>query len=642
MSPARVCAIVPLYNHAATVVNVVRGAAAEVPLVLVVDDGSDDGGGDVARSAASSLPSGSEVEVLRLPSNRGKGAAVLAGLRRAAERGCTHALVLDADGQHRAADIPRFLSTLAEHRNAILVGVRDLEAAHIPKSSRVGRGISNFWFRRTTGLEHADTQSGFRLYPVEAVLALPVRARGYAFEVEVLVRGAWAGIEIAQVPIDVWYPPPAERVSHFRSFVDNAAISLTYTRLAMRRLWPAGFKSTPGSTATQPRLRDTWRRLRAMSVEGARPTELAMAFAMGVLVGASPLWGLHSFLAIFIAARLHLNAAAAFLGSAISNPFFAPYLIFASVQVGHLLLNGSWIPVEPGLLSQERIPEYLLDYLVGSMPVALLLATLAWAGVRAVFALRARPEEPRASVGSPPRRRPFFSAWVFTLVWFLLAIHIVGSILLLPWTLLFDRDRRASAALGAMVWRASLRLLWPGAPTTVPASALQPERPAVVVLNHRSMLDIAIASALPGAPRLAGKPWVGRIPGLGTSLSLAGHLLFDPSDPSSVRDLMERMEGLLRRGVSVAVFPEGTRGTGPDPGAFQRGAFRLAVRTGVDVLPVVLHGTGETLPRGGWMFTDAPFTITVLPRVPAGDDEEALRVRVREAMLSVLATPQSL
>jgi 1-acyl-sn-glycerol-3-phosphate acyltransferase len=104
---------------------------------------------------------------------------------------------------------------------------------------------------------------------------------------------------------------------------------------------------------------------------------------------------------------------------------------------------------------------------------------------------------------------------------------------------------------------------------------------------------------------------------------------------------MDRMEAMLRRGVSVGIFPEGTRGPGPGVGEFQRGAFWLAVRTGVDVLPVVLRGTGEALPRGHLVFTDAPFDVQILPRMAPGDDEESLRERVRVAMISALESPRS-
>ena len=105
--------------------------------------------------------------------------------------------------------------------------------------------------------------------------------------------------------------------------------------------------------------------------------------------------------------------------------------------------------------------------------------------------------------------------------------------------------------------------------------------------------------------------------------------------------MMDRMESLLRRGISVAVFPEGTRRAAPGLGEFHRGAFRLAVRTGTDVLPVVLRGTGEVIPPGSILFTGARAEAVVLPRVPPGGDEEALRDRVRTAMLSALGDPRA-
>jgi glycosyltransferase involved in cell wall biosynthesis len=270
MTVPRTCAIVPRFDHAATVAAVARAAAEYVSRVIVVDDGSTDGGADSARAAAEDAPNGAAIEVLALPSNQGKGAAVLAGLRRAAELGFGHALVLDADAQHKASDIPRFLDAIAGDPRAIVVGARDLSPAHIPAGSRFGRAVSNFWVRRTTGYDLSDTQCGFRAYPVEAILALPLRGRRYDFEVEVLVRGAWAGLDLREVPIDVWYPAPEQRVSHFRGWADNVAISLTYTRLAARRLWPAGYRRPPSAQGESTGLRAAWRRLRALSTTWAR------------------------------------------------------------------------------------------------------------------------------------------------------------------------------------------------------------------------------------------------------------------------------------------------------------------------------------------------------------------------------------
>lgn len=374
----RPCVIVPVFDHAATVGGVVRGAALHAPIVIVVDDGSRDGSGDAARRGAAEASAPARVEVLVHAVNSGKGAALLTGLRRAAELGCTHAVTIDADGQHRPDDIPGLLAAARTEPSAVVVGARDLDQPDVPASSRFGRDVSNFWVLRTTGADLPDTQSGFRCYPVAPVLALPLRCRSYDFEVEVLVRAAWAGCALRAAPIRVHYPERALRISHFRAFRDNVRISWTYTRLAARRVLPtrATWRAARRSDRPRVRLRDAMQVVRDLGRQGRRPVELGLAVATGVFIGASPLWGIHGALAVYLCVRLHLNVVAAFLGSNVSLPFIAPYLIFASVQTGHRLLRGEFLDLDPRSLRPEDVPQYLADYAVGSVPIATVLAVV--------------------------------------------------------------------------------------------------------------------------------------------------------------------------------------------------------------------------------------------------------------------------
>ena len=214
-----VAAVIPVFDHEATIAAVIAGCADRVPIVVVVDDGSRDRSADRAEQAIEAASGETDFVLARHPQNLGKGAALLTGFRAAREHGATAVVVLDADGQHRPSDLPRFIREHAAHPDAIVLGNRDLDAAHIPESSRFGRAFSNFWVRRTAGADLPDTQCGYRLLPLGATLDLPVRARRYDYEVEILVRAAWAGIPLRSVPIDVWYPERDERVSHFRACV---------------------------------------------------------------------------------------------------------------------------------------------------------------------------------------------------------------------------------------------------------------------------------------------------------------------------------------------------------------------------------------------------------------------------------------
>jgi glycosyltransferase involved in cell wall biosynthesis len=231
----RVCVVIPTYNNNATVGDVVRRVAAMGLPLLVVDDGSTDGTGDAARSAGA--------EVIAHPHNMGKGCALITGWRAAAERGYSHAVTVDADAQHPPEEIPVLLAVMQREPDALVVGCRDMSSDNVPRSSRIGRAASDFmlWAAASHELkgERPDSQCGFRVYPLRHVLALGMTGRRYEFEMEILVRAAWHGIPLRARPVNVYYPAPEERVSHFHKWKDNGRIIGIYTRLMLIRLfWP--------------------------------------------------------------------------------------------------------------------------------------------------------------------------------------------------------------------------------------------------------------------------------------------------------------------------------------------------------------------------------------------------------------------
>jgi glycosyltransferase involved in cell wall biosynthesis len=209
-------ALVPAYDAAAPIADVVRGAAGVLTPVMVVDDGSTDD--TAARAEAAGAI------VVRQPQNRGKGAALVTGLRHLAERGITHALTLDADGQHLPSQLPVLLAASAAAPDAIVVGVRKKEGHAIRGINRFGNWVADTLMRRIAGQPLPDTQSGFRVYPVGPTLALGTEGTRYEFETEVLLRAARAGMPLVGVPVEVFYPPVEERVSHYRPWRDTLRI----------------------------------------------------------------------------------------------------------------------------------------------------------------------------------------------------------------------------------------------------------------------------------------------------------------------------------------------------------------------------------------------------------------------------------
>ncbi len=226
----RTAIVIPVFNHGATLREVASKARHIHETVIVVDDGST----DLTSHTLQDL----EVQLIRHRGNSGKGAAILSGTKRARELHMTHIVTMDADGQHDPGDFRKFSLMIEQYPDAIIVGKRDLKEAEAPRSSRIGREISNFWLRVETGKKLGDAQSGFRAYPVYLLEALKLKERGFAFEIEVLVKAAWAGIALKEVNIAAYYPAGKKRISHFKLFKDNLKLSRLNSKLFFRSLIP--------------------------------------------------------------------------------------------------------------------------------------------------------------------------------------------------------------------------------------------------------------------------------------------------------------------------------------------------------------------------------------------------------------------
>jgi glycosyltransferase involved in cell wall biosynthesis len=240
------CVIIPCFNHAATVAAVAHEAGAHCP-VLIVDDGS-----------TVPLPEHPGAAVLRLERNNGKGAALRAGFEHARERGFSHAITMDGDGQHFAGDVPKFLAAAQKQPGALVVGRRDFDASGCPAGRRRANQVSTFWFRVATGVRLHDSQCGFRCYPLALTRRLKTHAGRYAFEMEFMVRASWVGTPIAVVPVKCSYEPEQLRQSRFRPARDLAHITIVHAGLViesrvvpqrLRAAWAFGEKKSHDETS---------------------------------------------------------------------------------------------------------------------------------------------------------------------------------------------------------------------------------------------------------------------------------------------------------------------------------------------------------------------------------------------------------
>ena len=224
------CAVIPVYNHEQAVGDIAQGVLAHKLPCILVDDGSGSECAGVLDGLAAAAPG--KVILLRHPVNRGKGSAVLTGARHAAQAGYSHALQIDADGQHRVADIPRFLEQAAAHPNALIIGCPEYDGS-VPTLRLWARYLTHLWVSiNTLSRQIKDSMCGFRVYPLAPLMELDGRRKlgaRMSFDVEVVVRLYWSGIKIVNLPTPVSYPKNV--ISHFRAWTDTLLISQAHATL---------------------------------------------------------------------------------------------------------------------------------------------------------------------------------------------------------------------------------------------------------------------------------------------------------------------------------------------------------------------------------------------------------------------------
>jgi len=363
MQQLKCCVLIPTYNNHKTLRRVIDGVLEYTSQIVIVNDGSTD-------STASILEDYAELVQLHVATNKGKGNALQLGFKKAAGLGYDFALTIDSDGQHFPEDIPTFLNALQaeQDKNVLFIGARNMSQSDVPGKSSFGNKFSNFWFWFETGIKLQDTQCGYRLYPLKEINQLRLITPKFEFEIEVIVKAAWSGTRVKNLPIKITYDE-VERVSHFRTVPDFARISVLNTWFVI-------------VTVFYIKPRDLYRKFKKKGFRkflkedllgsNDSPRKKALSIALGIFIGLSPLWGFHTIIVLFLAVALRLNTAIAFAFSNISLAPFIPFVLFLSLKIGALLTGEELVYTFNDMVSNLGFLTHLKTYIIGSISLSIL------------------------------------------------------------------------------------------------------------------------------------------------------------------------------------------------------------------------------------------------------------------------------
>ncbi len=357
------CVVIPTYNNSKTLRKVIEGVLefSSADDVIVVNDGSTDDTETILESF------GNRIIVAGYPQNAGKGFALRKGFEEAIKRGFDNAITIDSDGQHFPEDIALFIKTAKQNPGAVLMGSRNMEQADVPGKSSFGNKFSNFWFTFETGIRLPDTQTGFRLYPLQPLKKIRLFTRKFETEIELIVKMAWRDVPFIPIPVKVVYDMP-ERVSHFRPFKDFTRISILNTYFVIltllyylpRRLWRKVKKKGLWSLIKEE----------AFNAEESNSVKSA-SIGFGFFMGIVPIWGFQLMVGIPLAVLFRMNKVLFIAAANISIPPMIPPILFASYLVGGFFVDNPVAFSSPGELSLNTIHLHFVQYFVGAVVLAI-------------------------------------------------------------------------------------------------------------------------------------------------------------------------------------------------------------------------------------------------------------------------------
>ena len=352
-------AVVPHYNHNATLRQVAQGCLDQNCPVLIVDDGSTVSPQEDIKDL--------KVDFIRLKQNCGKGFAILTAAAWARERGFTHIITIDADAQHSPEEIPLFINAAKQAPQNLIIGVRKFDES-VPFSSRFGRKFGNFWVHLQTGSPVQDIQSGYRCYPLEILRVLKIYFKRYAFEVEITVRALWAGFKVTEVPISVVYTK--QRISHFSKFKDNLRLTVLNTWLTIRSMLPLSHRQYIKTDKGLAK-KSYWQTLKENLSQKDSIKRNALSAGWAIFCGSLALPGIRQVLLFWGAGWWNLNR---LLAICFEKFCIGPFIPALCIETGFFIRNGHFLTEFTLDTLGKQIFQRVWEWFLGSLIVAPVLA----------------------------------------------------------------------------------------------------------------------------------------------------------------------------------------------------------------------------------------------------------------------------
>lgn len=365
LSDHAILVVVPTYNNAGTLGSVLEQIREYSDDLLVVNDGSTDNTMSVIETM--------NVNHITYSPNRGKGYAIRRAFRYARDNGYDYVITIDSDGQHYVSDLEKFASHIDSYNDSLIIGARNLTADNMPSKNTFANKFSNFWYFIETGKKLQDTQSGYRLYPMRKLGDMRFFSNRYEFEVESIVRATWNGVNVCNIPINVYYPSSEERISHFKPFKDFMRISILNSVLVLIAFlfyYPWRFVRS----FTKDNVKSFIKKNVTDTNDSNR--HISASVGLGVFFGIIPIWGYQMIAAGVTAHFLRLNKVLTVISSNISIPPMIPFILYGSFYTGALLL-GTDMKLNFSGVSFQEVYKDMLQYVYGSLVFAFVSAIAA-------------------------------------------------------------------------------------------------------------------------------------------------------------------------------------------------------------------------------------------------------------------------